>query len=217
MTGLLPLVLVGCGGHASDVLSVVEACNEAEPRYRVVGYIDDDREADDRRLQDRNVPRLGAVAEAERAQGLFVLGIGYPEQRARVAERLRGVGELAAAVVHPGASVATKAVLGRGVVVFGGAHIGPLARVCEGAMVGRGAIVGHDTLLSDHVSVMPGAVLSGDCTVGVGALIGANATVLEGRSIGDWSRLGAGAVLTQDLPAGCTAVGIPARVVAPRP
>src|SRR5436309_2890937 len=38
---LLPLVLVGGGGHASDVLEVIEAVNAARPTYRVVGILDD--------------------------------------------------------------------------------------------------------------------------------------------------------------------------------
>ncbi len=214
MTALFRLVLVGCGGHASDVLSVIEACNEETPRYVVLGYLDDDPHADDRRVRHRGVSRLGCVADRGRLDGgVHVLGIGYPRQREAVAVRLKDLGEAAEAIVHPRAVMATGVALECGVVIFDGAHVGPLARISEAAMIGRGAIVGHDSLISPYASVMPGAVVSGDCSVGVGALLGTNATVLEGLHVGARARLGAGAVLTHNLPAGCTAVGVPARVV----
>ena len=212
MAALLPLVLIGCGGHASDVLSVIEACNEAAPRYAVLGYLDDDQQADDRRVRVRQIPRLGSIAEVDRLDGYYVFGIGYPEPRSRLALRLR-MADPAEAILHPLAGLSTNVNLSSGVVIFGGAQIGPLASISEGVMVGRGAVVGHDAVISDHVSVMPGAVVSGDCFIGARAMIGANATVLEGRVVGEGARLGAGAVLTRDLAPGSTAVGVPARVI----
>lgn len=213
----LRLYLVGCGGHASDVLSIIEACNEAGSQYQVAGFLDDDLEADCRKLTVRGVVRVGVVGSTVPVDGRVVLGVGYPEPRAQVVERLAGWAHLAEPIVHPRAELATGAAVGSGSVVFGGCHLGPSARLGRAVMLGRGAVVGHDVTANDFATVMPGAVVSGNCAIGVGALIGANATVLEGLSIGDWARLGAGAVLTQDLPAGCTAVGIPARIVRSAP
>ena len=53
-------------------------------------------------------------------------------------------------------------------------------------------------VLGDRVSVHAGAKVLGAVTIGDGARIGANAVVLT------------------DVPAGCTAVGVPARVIAPK-
>jgi sugar O-acyltransferase (sialic acid O-acetyltransferase NeuD family) len=210
----LPLVLVGCGGHASDVLSVIEACNRGRDVYHVVGYVDDDAEADGRRLHHRNVQRVSTDAAADCGARL-VLGIGYPAPRAAAVERLTAAFELAPPLVHPAASIATCVRLGLGTVVFDGAALGPLVSLGNAALVARGAIVGHDAEVGHYASLMPGCVVSGDVEVGVGALVGANATVLEGRVIGPWARLGAGAVLTKNLPPRSTAVGIPARVEPP--
>ena len=43
--------------------------------------------------------------------------------------------------------------------------------------------------------------------------IGAGAKILGGVVIGDHAKIGANAVVTRDVPAGATAVGIPARIV----
>lgn len=49
--------------------------------------------------------------------------------------------------------------------------------------------------------------------VGAGAWIGAGATILDGVRLGDRAIVGAGAVVRQDVPAGATAVGVPARIL----
>jgi maltose O-acetyltransferase len=49
--------------------------------------------------------------------------------------------------------------------------------------------------------------------VGRNVWIGAGALVLPGVSIGDDAVVGAGSVVTRDVPAGCTVVGNPARLV----
>lgn len=46
-----------------------------------------------------------------------------------------------------------------------------------------------------------------------GADIGVNATILAGVTVGERSIVGAGAVVTQDVPAGATVAGVPARVL----
>ncbi|RRC04409.1 serine acetyltransferase, partial [Escherichia coli] len=36
--------------------------------------------------------------------------------------------------------------------------------------------------------------------------------IIGNLSIGDFAKIGAGALVTSDVPAGCTAVGVPARL-----
>ena len=53
-------------------------------------------------------------------------------------------------------------------------------------------------------------------TVGENVWLGAGAKVMDGVRIADHVVVGAGAVVTEDLPAGAVAVGVPARVVRTR-
>ena len=46
-----------------------------------------------------------------------------------------------------------------------------------------------------------------------GASIGAGAVILCGITIGEWAMVGCGAVVLDDVPAGATVVGNPARIV----
>jgi sugar O-acyltransferase (sialic acid O-acetyltransferase NeuD family) len=199
-----PLVLFGSGGHASDVLACVEAINARASTFDVLGWLDDDASAAGERLVARGVHRIAAVPEGAGV----AIGIGYPEPRARVADRLDV--DLVT-LVHPSAVVGTGVMLGAGVHVLDGAHVSPLASLADLVLVSYLAAVGHDSRVGRATSVMPGAVVSGDCTIGAGVVVGANATILEGVTIGDGARVGAGAVVTRDVPAGVTVTGVPAR------
>jgi serine O-acetyltransferase len=50
-------------------------------------------------------------------------------------------------------------------------------------------------------------------TLGRNVVVGAGAKVLGGFTVGDGAAIGSNAVVTKPVPAGATAVGIPARIV----
>lgn len=49
--------------------------------------------------------------------------------------------------------------------------------------------------------------------IGNGCYIGAKATIIGDIRIGDNCKIGAGALVISDIPSGCTAVGVPAKIV----
>jgi serine O-acetyltransferase len=53
--------------------------------------------------------------------------------------------------------------------------------------------------------------------IGNGVYIGAGAKIIGKVTVGDGARIGANAVVTEDVPANCTAVGVPARVISRTP
>jgi serine O-acetyltransferase len=48
--------------------------------------------------------------------------------------------------------------------------------------------------------------------IGRGVTLSTGATILGDISVGDFAKIGAGALVTKDVPAGCTAVDVPARL-----
>ena len=79
-----------------------------------------------------------------------------------------------------------------------------------------GLTIGHDSQVDDYATLAPGVNLSGFSKIGEGADLGAGAATIPGVEIGAWAIVGAGAAVTRDLPAHCTAVGVPARVIKTR-
>jgi len=146
----------------------------------------------------------------------FVLGVGSPAARLRIAEKIRSAYPTITwpVIVHPSAIIDRSSVhLADGVMVGAGAIVTVNVTAEEFSMVNFGATVGHDVAIGRGAVINPGANVSGGVKVGEGALIGAGAVILQYLSVGANAIVGAGAVVTRDVPAGATVVGVPARVV----
>jgi len=207
---LLRLVLIGGGGHASDVLQAVEAINAARPTYEVLGILDDN-EVEPRRFAGRGVVHIGPVDDVAAVDAAYVLCLGWPWTRHALARRIRGRGQAAPPIVHPSADVGAGVELGPGSVVLDHTHLSPCVRFGSHALVSYMASVGHDTVFGDHASVMPSAAVSGGVVGGHRVLVGTGAVVRQGLRLGDDVRIGAGAAVVDDVDAGLTVVGVPAR------
>jgi acetyltransferase-like isoleucine patch superfamily enzyme len=83
--------------------------------------------------------------------------------------------------------------------------------------IGDDCLIGHNaviaTLQHDIAPSRRGDVIPAPVVIGRNVWLGANVTVLPGVSIGDDAVIGAGSIVTKNIPAGCIAVGSPARVV----
>jgi serine O-acetyltransferase len=82
-----------------------------------------------------------------------------------------------------------------------------------------GIIVGASVSIADAVTIMQNVTVGRKQadegrapTIGRGVLLSTGATILGDLNVGDYAKVGAGSVVTQDVPAGCTAVGVPARL-----
>jgi serine O-acetyltransferase len=82
-----------------------------------------------------------------------------------------------------------------------------------------GIVVGAFVTIGDEVTIMQNVTLGRMAEnpdraprIGRGVLLASGATIIGDISIGDFARIGAGSVVTGDVPAGCTAVGVPARL-----
>ena len=76
-------------------------------------------------------------------------------------------------------------------------------------------------MVGDDVSMLHGVTLGGTGShrgdrhpkIGNGVLLGAGAKVLGNIRIGDNAKIAAGSVVLKEVPEGCTAAGVPARLV----
>jgi serine O-acetyltransferase len=99
--------------------------------------------------------------------------------------------------IHPSASIGTSVFLDHatGIVVGSFVTIGDEVTILQNVTVGRKA---------ESPNRAP--------RIGRGVLLSTGATILGDVSIGDFAKIGAGSVVTSDVPSGCTAVGVPARL-----
>lgn len=212
-----PLVIVGCGGHGRELISIVRAVNEAadgRPAWDLIGVVDDRPSAANLdRLERLDVPFLGSPNRLceRRPDTHYTIGIGDPRARAGVASRLDQYGFRAARLIHPAATVGGDCTIADGAVLFAGARVTTSVALGRHAHVNQNATVGHDSTLADYVSVNPLAAVSGACDVHAGALIGTNAAILQGLVVGHWSTVGAAACVVRDVAPFTVVKGVPAR------
>jgi len=120
--------------------------------------------------------------------------------------------------------------LARGMANFGrfltGVEIHPQATIGRRLFIdhGTGVVIGQTAVIGDDVTIYHGVTLGGvgrgdqkgqkrHPTIGDGAMIGAGAQVLGDITVGKHAKVGSNSVVTNDIPDGRTALGIPARVI----
>ncbi len=104
-------------------------------------------------------------------------------------------------------AVCSRCIIGRG------AEFGPgLVLVHSEGIVINGQVRGGKNLTIEH-QVTIGAERRKSPKIGNDVFIGAGAKILGAVTVGDRARIGANAVVVSDVPANCTVVGVPARVV----
>jgi serine O-acetyltransferase len=99
----------------------------------------------------------------------------------------------------------------------------PAARVGKGVFLDHatGLVVGSTAVIEDDVSILHDVTLGGTGKergdrhpkVRRGVLLGAGAKVLGNIEIGACAKIAAGSVVLDPVPAGCTAAGVPARII----
>jgi sugar O-acyltransferase (sialic acid O-acetyltransferase NeuD family) len=212
-----PLIILGAGGNAYDVLDIVDAINASSPVWSVRGFLDDRRPVGTDYLSIKILGRLAAAGDFDGCW--FINAVRNETTHARMQEILAVTGVAPArfaTLVHPQASVSSRAELGCGVYVNYGVSVAGGVTLGHHVSLGPGCIVGHDTQIDDYGIVAAGAVLSGGVRVRERCYIGSGAMIRQQITIGRAALVGLGAVVVRDVDAGTVVVGNPARVLVPR-
>jgi sugar O-acyltransferase (sialic acid O-acetyltransferase NeuD family) len=204
------IVVIGGGGHAKVVISVLRKLN----RYRILGYTD--RKDYGAVLgisflgSDRDLAPL--AAGPKKLTAVIAVGqVGLGEARHKIWREVQYPSLSFPPIVSPDAVVNDGVEVGEAAVVMDGAVINTGANIGRGVIVNTNSTIEHDVHLADWVHVAPGATISGGVMVGRFSMIGAGSTIIEGIKITAGCVVGAGATVVRDLTEPGVYVGSPAR------
>ncbi|MFC5401728.1 acetyltransferase [Cohnella soli] len=206
---MLPVILIGGGGHAKVCMDVLSLLN-----IQVLGYVTPD-------AAPPSLPfvRIGddeAVLHYPASSIALVNGIGFHpehERRKKAYSTFKDKGYSFLSIVHPSAVVAEGVHLSEGVQIMAGAILQPGTHIEENTIVNTRASVDHDCRIGPHVHLAPGSLLCGGVTVQQDAYIGAGATIIQGIRIHEKSLIGAGSVVVREVRPHTKVYGVPAREV----
>jgi len=215
-----PIVILGAGGHGSDVYSYLKFSLEQGADLAFLGFIDDHKPAG--KFRDTKI--LGKIEDlsalaSKHKQLRYITAIGDNALRREWVAR---VNSLELKNVKPFSLIDARASIGHGVEIGEGTLIAPGCVLTTNIRIGSHCIVNvnssisHDSVVDDYSNINPGAIIAGGSIIGKGCFIGAGAAVIDKITVGEWSILGAGTVAIQNLPPFVTAVGVPARIIGKR-
>lgn len=207
------IAIIGAGGFGREVLEIILAINKVKPSYEIIGFYDDNDEAP---ATLNGFPFMGSVSQLnEYDEELYVaLGIGNPVVKKKLIQSISNEQITYPVLIHPNAIIGEQDIkIGQGSIICAGCILTCNIQLDDFITLNLSCTVGHDTIIGDYASFMPSVNISGKVTIESQVYVGTGAKIINSLTIGEATIIGAGAVVSKTLPANCTAVGVPAKVI----
>ena len=204
------IVIVGAGGLGKEIAVLIGQINQVQKKWNLKGFFDDAVPAGSKVL---SLPVLGNIDALNQSPQNVVVAIGNPAVKASIIKRLTNPDFKFPILVHPSVNLGQEIAIGQGSIICAGSVLTVHINIGNHVLINLNTTIGHDVVIGDYSSVMPGAHLSGFVKVAQFAFIGTGTSILQHVHIKKGAIIGAGAVVTQDVQANVTVVGVPAREI----
>jgi sugar O-acyltransferase (sialic acid O-acetyltransferase NeuD family) len=207
------MLIIGAKGFATEVLDVF---HQKKMLNNLAFY--DDITMEIGNLLYNTYPILktenSVIAYFEKHGYDFVIGIGNPILRNKMALKFTRIGGVLKSAISPKATIGSHEVsIGDGVVILSGVNISNNVSIGKGGLIYFNSNITHDAKIGDFVEISPSVNILGRVSVGSFTQLGSNSTILPNIQIGKNVIIGAGSIVTKNIPDNSVAFGVPARIV----
>lgn len=205
------IVIIGAGGFGREVAWLIEDINKVNKEWNIVGFVDDNESIQGTEINGYKV--VGNIEWLKNQEFNVVNAIGDPIVKKKIMKRLEWSKNSYPVLIHPSVIYSDRVSFGEGSIICAGTIITVDIKIGKHVIINLDATIGHDAVLGDYTTVLPSVNVSGFVETGECVSIGTGSAIIQGVKIGANTTIGAGAVVVKDLPANCTAVGVPAKPI----
>jgi sugar O-acyltransferase (sialic acid O-acetyltransferase NeuD family) len=201
-----PLLIFPCNGNG------IEALDALGKAFHCIGFVDDTAAKQAQGCMGLPVWDRSALQRHSDAAVLAVPGgPGSFRSRADVIASLGVSRERLATVVHPRASVSTRARIGVNVLLMAGVVVTSNAVIGDHVCILPNSVVHHDSVVGSWTLIGTGVVVTGGVAVEDNCYISSGSTIRNGLRLGTRCLVGLGSTVIRDVAPEETVAGSPAR------
>jgi sugar O-acyltransferase (sialic acid O-acetyltransferase NeuD family) len=207
------IVIIGAGGFGREVKVLLDDINKIRPTYDFKGFYDDGVDVG---TLINGFKVLGSISDLNESTSPVevVIAVGAPDTKRKIIEQLKNPNLEYPTLIHPSVICSDDFVsIGKGCIICAGNILTCNIDIQDFVILNLMCTVGHDTTIKRYSSFMPSVNISGEVIIHEAVYVGTGAKIINQLEIGENTIVGAGAVVSKSLPAHCTAVGIPAKVI----
>ena len=205
------IVIIGGGGHAKVVISILKKINT----YEIVGYTDVKN-----RGEILGVKYIGndSILKKLYRNGIknAVLGLGFiksNKKRKNVLKEISNIDFNYPAIISNNAIINEDVTTGMGTVITDGVVINSGTQLANFCIINTRSSIDHDCMIKNHTHIAPGVTLSGGVEIGDNVLIGTGANIIQYKKVVDNAIIGAGSTVVKDINESGLYGGIPTKLL----
>lgn len=213
------IVIIGAGGFGREVKWLIDRINLSEEsmygrkKWNFLGFIDD-KPPETTKKKENNILGNCEWLEGQKEELAVACAVGAAETRKNIINRIdKNQALFFPNLIDPSVCLSEDVKMGKGTIICAGSILTVDIQIGDFCIINLDCTVGHDTKMESYVTLYPSVNLSGNTTIEEGTEIGTGSHIIQGIVIGKGAIVGAGTVVIKRIPAQCTIVGNPARII----
>lgn len=193
------IILYGSGGMAREVVELIEDINRVEPRWNILGYIDDIKGNCREVLHGYRILGTGEILKNLTYTTCIVIAISDPAAKESIYEKIKNCNIRFPVLIHPSARVAKDAQIGEGSIIGIDCIVSTDVHIGRHVFLNMRTVVGHDAEINDFCSCLVNCIIAGGVLIKDCSLLGSGCIIMEKKLIGRHCKVAMGSVVCFDV------------------